>query len=201
MPPVTRPQPAPRIRSRFRQGIPIAFGAAAALAALSLSQGSAQAYVVTVNSVQYDVTTFTGSYNDNISKFNTAANGGVMPWWGDLQKAVDFASAVGFSLSQDQNSQLGCPTCGPLFPIAINPNGQGAYFESGSNNVSTYNGPQADTTPPTANFTWAQATIYTVPGPGSLPLFGAGAAFGFSRKLRKRIQESRQALGAGRARA
>lgn len=34
---------------------------------------------------------------------------------------------------------------------------------------------------------------YTAPAPvpGPLPLFGAAAAFGFSRKLRKRIQESR----------
>jgi len=46
----------------------LALGAAAALAAISLSPGSAQAFVVTVNSVQYDVTTFTGTPNDNGSK-------------------------------------------------------------------------------------------------------------------------------------
>ena len=40
----------------------LALGAAAALAAISLSPGSAQAYVVRVGGVQYDVTTFTGSY-------------------------------------------------------------------------------------------------------------------------------------------
>jgi hypothetical protein len=41
-------------------------------------------------------------------------------------------------------------------------------------------------------FTYAQATLYTAPGP--LPLFGAAAAFGFSRKLRKRIKLAPAAL-------
>jgi hypothetical protein len=44
-------------------------------------------------------------------------------------------------------------------------------------------------------FTWAQATLYTAPVPGPLPLFGAAAAFGFSRKLRKRIKLEPNALG------
>jgi len=39
------------------------------------------------------------------------------------------------------------------------------------------------------NLTWAQATLVNnVPVPGPLPLFGVAAAFGFSRKLRKRIK-------------
>jgi hypothetical protein len=80
--PVTYMHPPARHSSRVGQRFQVALGAAAALAAISLSPGSAQAYVVTVGGVQYDVTTFTGTYNDNISKFETAANGGVMPWWG-----------------------------------------------------------------------------------------------------------------------
>jgi hypothetical protein len=47
----------------------LALGAAAALAAISLSPGSAQAFVVTVGGLQYDVTTFTGSYDANTSNF------------------------------------------------------------------------------------------------------------------------------------
>ena len=58
----------------------LALGAAAALAAISLSPGSAQAFVVTVGGLQYDVTTFTGSADANAVKFNTPANGGMMPW-------------------------------------------------------------------------------------------------------------------------
>jgi len=42
-------------------------------------------------------------------------------------------------------------------------------------------------------FTYAQATLYTG-APGPLPLFGAAAAFGYSRKLRKRIKLAPNAL-------
>ena len=45
------------------------------------------------------------------------------------------------------------------------------------------------------NTVWAQvapASPAAVPGP--LPLFGAAAAFGFSRKLRKRIKSSTNAI-------
>jgi hypothetical protein len=46
------------------------------------------------------------------------------------------------------------------------------------------------------SFTWAQATPLTLsssalaPVPGPVPAIGAFAAFGFSRKLRKRIKLS-----------
>jgi hypothetical protein len=68
----------------------------------------------------------------------------------------------------------------------------------GSPNADIANFPTGDTV------IYARATLYTAPAapaPGPLPLFGAAAAFGFSRKLRKRIQESSQPLGAGRPRA
>ena len=42
---------------------------------------------------------------------------------------------------------------------------------------------------------WVQANPYTPPAPGPLPLFGAAAAFGFSRKLRQRIKLAPAALG------
>ena len=47
--------PPARHSSRLGQRFQVALGAAAALAAISLSPGSAQAYVVTVGGVQYDV--------------------------------------------------------------------------------------------------------------------------------------------------
>ena len=56
--------------------------AAAALAAISISPGSAQAYVATVNSVQCDVTTFTGSYLSNTTHFSLPPAQDVMPCGG-----------------------------------------------------------------------------------------------------------------------
>ena len=80
-----------RFSTSFRK---LALGATGALAAISLSPGSAQAIVVTVGGAQYDVTTFTGSADANAVKFNTPANGGMMPWYGNQSLAIDFALAV-----------------------------------------------------------------------------------------------------------
>ena len=75
----------------------------------ALSAGQAQALVVNVGGQDWDVTTFSWSYEQNTAKFNTANNGGVMPWWFDQGLALDFASAVG--------SDLGFPNdpIGPYF--------------------------------------------------------------------------------------
>ena len=165
-----------------------ALGAAVALAALSLSPGSAQAYVVTVGGLLYDVTTFTGSYNSNTSKFQTPANGGVMPWWGSSTLADEFATQVGSGLGQPNN--LGAPF-GPVFAYATSGQNLRIYYYD-----SRYQSPSIlsyDALPPGDSFTWAQVNVSAVPAP--LPLFGAAAAFGFSRKLRKRIQESRVSAG------
>jgi hypothetical protein len=162
----------------------LALGAAVALAAISLSAGSAQAVVVTVDGVQYDVTTFTGSYNDNTSKFQTPANGGVMPWWGSSVLAVQFATQVGSGLGQPNN--LGTPF-GPVFAYATS--GQNLrihYYDSRypSPSILYYDAlPQGD------SFTWAQVNVSAVPAP--LPLFGAAAAFGFSRRLSSRSKRLR----------
>lgn len=65
--------------------------------------------MVTVGGVQYDVTTFTGTYDDNISKFETAANNGVVPWFGNQTMAAQFANAVEYNLGR-----LPSPTYGHL---------------------------------------------------------------------------------------
>jgi len=185
--------PPARHSSRLGQRLQGALGAAAALVAISLSPGSAQAYVVTVGGVQYDVTTFTGSYDDNTSKFETAANNGVMPWWGSSSNATAFASAVGTNLGTPNNPY------GPLFAHSYDPNyedGTGViisivFADFIQGNTIFNNGIINPSDPFTV---YAQATLYTAPtpapapAPGPLPLFGAAAAFGFSRKLRKRIK-------------
>ena len=188
--------PPARHSSRVGQRFQVAFGAAAALAAISLSPGSAQAYVVTVGGVQYDVTTFTGTYSANTSKFALPANGGVMPWWGD---SLPYNIANGFALAV--GSSLGAPNYGgdygpifayiynPGFPPMLPPQVAGRIYRISTS--STLDAAPA----PGAVITYAQATLYTAPAPGPLPLFGAAAAFGFSRKLRKRIKLEPAALG------
>jgi hypothetical protein len=147
----------------------------------ALGAGEAQALLVTVNNRLWDVSTFTGTYDTNISNFNTAANGGVMPWWNDGTLAGLFTLAVGGQLGyQPTNSNRG-----PYFAYNYtSPIISWTYVRANQGN-SIVNGDGGNGS---TSHVWAQATEI-VPGP--LPLFGAAAAFGFSRKLRKRINRSK----------
>ena len=160
------------------------------LAAGALTAGQAQAVVVTVNSQDWDVTTFTGTYNANTSKFALPSSGGVMPWWGSPDLAYSFASAISNSLGYPNFDFMG-----PFF-------GAYEYFDpvSGVNFVDSYVyfDDSADTLlqsfTTTYEWVYAQATQVSSPPaadvPGPLPALGAAAAFGFSRKLRTRIKRS-----------
>jgi hypothetical protein len=162
-----------------------------------LTTGQARAYVVSIGGQDWDVTTFTGSYNDNKSKFaQTSAPGGVMPWWGNSFLATEFSNAVGYSLLAPNSItalSAGSPTnmnVGPYFAynsivdkITFLPSGTAATYHP--NHLTPIFSVDLNT-----SVTWAQVTpkISTVPGP--VPAIGAFAAFGFSRKLRKRIKLS-----------
>jgi len=151
-----------------------------------LAGAPASAVTVTVGSTDYDVTIFNGSYNSNSASFQVPPTG-VMPWWGNDQLALDFAAQV--------YDQLGSgPTAGfgPVF----------AYEDSGTD-IQGWS--QSITDPASQNLemiannvdvNYAIATplnsaAASVPVP--LPVFGAAAAFGWSRQLRKRATHSCQA--------
>jgi len=158
----------PRAGRRF-----LACGTALAAACLALGGGAAQAYVVSISGVRYDVTTFTGDYNNNASRFTTAE----MPWWGSSALAQSFATAV------DDNVGVA-----PNFAYAVS----GAPFFS----VSSwgYRQPPAQpsagiydfTSPRSEANSYAIASLVVERTPAPLPLLGAAAAFRFSRRLRRR---------------
>ncbi len=139
------------------------------------------------------MTTFTGSYNDNKSKFNTAANGGVMPWWSDIQKSVEFTSALGAELGYPNKFRYGAFDLifGPAFGYGFQDSNiannqfyvQAILFNKPTSDVVQF--PYFEKT--NNNVTWAYAT----PVPGPLPILSFAAAFGYSRKLRKRIKSSK----------
>jgi hypothetical protein len=162
-----------------------------------LTTGQAQAIVVTVGGVQYDVTTFTGTYNANTSKF-AQTPGGVMPWWGDSSLATQFSNALGYSLGAPnsiETGSAGSPTnmnVGPYF--AYNSIVDKITFQV-SDTAATYHpnppSPLIFSVDVNTSVTWAQVTpTNTSAVPGPVPAIGAFAAFGFSRKLRKRIKLS-----------
>jgi hypothetical protein len=141
----------------------------------ALSAGQARALVVNVGGQDWDVTTFTGSYNDNPAKFALPPIG-VMPWWGDQGLAIEFATAVGLPSPGIFGYFYGPSQLGDVVDFAD-------YSEEGvgiSKALSSSSRP------------WAQATLVPATAvPAPLPVFGATAAFGFSRQLRKRIKASK----------
>jgi hypothetical protein len=170
-----------------------------------LTTGQAQAIVVNIGGQNYDVTTFTGSYNDHKSKF-AQTPGGVMPWWGDSSLATQFSNALGYS--------LGTPNSIQTLPSAGSPTNKdvGPYFAYNSivdkitflltDTAATYHpntSPLIFSVDLNSSVTWAQVTQQVTPTnisavPGPVPAIGAFAAFGFSRKLRKRIKLSSNTL-------
>ena len=183
---------------RFSASFPrLALGAAAALAAISLSPGSAQAFVVNVGGVQYDVTTFIGSYNDNSSKFALPPAPGGMPWWGSQSTASQFAAAVRDNLGF-WNNGVTCYACiAPLFGWSATGPGGIIWLEAYGNPAFFANPALSGASYPYGVNEWAYASVVnlpSVPVPGPLPLLGAAAAFGFSRKLRKRTKRSTNAV-------
>ena len=167
-----------------------------------LTTGQARAYIVNVGGQDYDVTTFTGSYNDHKSKF-AQTPGGVMPWWGDSSLATQFSNALGYSLGAPNSIET--LSAGSQKNINVGP-----YFAYNSivdkitfllsDTAATYHpnpSPLIFSVDLNSSVTWAQVAPKpkprdtepsTVPGP--VPAIGAFAAFGFSRKLRKRIKLS-----------
>jgi len=152
-----------------------AFGAA--LAVGMLSAGSAQALVVDVDGQQWEVTTFTGTYSNNVVPLQN------QEWWGNQVAAEKFASAVGDGLNFP--NLLGA--VGPYFAYGISSVNLGfVRFNVVTSTAETIIGNSIDLPARlNANLTWATATR-AVPGP--LPILGVAAAFGFSRQLRKRIR-------------
>ena len=160
-----------------------------------LTTGQARAYIVNVGGLNYDVTTFTGSYNDHKSKF-AQTPGGVMPWWGDSSLATQFSNALGYSLGAPNSIE----TLSAGSPTKIN---VGPYFAYNgivdkitfllSDTAATYHpnpSPLIFSVDLNSSVAWAQVAPKTSTVPGPVPVIGAFAAFGFSRKLRKRIKLS-----------
>jgi hypothetical protein len=81
---------------RFSASFPkLALGAAAALAAISLSPGSAQAFVVTVGGTQYDLSTYTftpNQYTTNKTFYDAIFQS--QPWYGNANATYSFAQVI-----------------------------------------------------------------------------------------------------------
>jgi hypothetical protein len=160
----------------------------AAASVLALHAGSSKAIVLNVGGLDYDVTRFTGTYNNNASKFNIPASGGVMPWWGNGSLANSFAAAA-FARRNDFGFPNSGTLLGPFFAFSSTSGSDGTLvdnftYATGSDYVSAM-------VSRASSRAYAQATLLppsAVPGP--MPVLGAAAAYGLSRKLRQRIRQN-----------
>lgn len=169
--------------SKFHAPILCACAVTAVAGTIAWPGEARAALLVNVGGSYYNVTTFTGSYDDNSSRFTTAE----MPWWGDSTLAGQFATAVGSELGFPNRT----PACGsapgcysPLHAYGVGSGVNGSWTHSTNGVVSA--GVFRN-----ESLTYAVATPAAAPAPsavpGPLPLFGAAAAFGMSRRLRSRI--------------
>jgi len=141
-----------------------------------LSPSPAEAVVVTVGGIAYDVTEVETSYNLSSSTFQAFAPG-KMPWWGNESLAYDFALEVYDALGEGSTAGYG-----PVFAHAHDASLAKVLgiLQNTSNPLDAINDlPAASAT--------VKYAIASAPVPGPLPLFGAAAAFGWSRRLRQRI--------------
>jgi len=150
-----------------------------------LAAAPASAFTVTVGSTDYDVSVLNSSYHSSPTLFQLPP-AGKMPWWGSDILATNFAQQV--------YNQLGLgPTVGygPVFAYELS----GTDILGISQNLTNTLSQKDETIATNADVNYAIATpLNSAPAsvPAPLPIFGAAAAFGWSRQLRKRITGSKQ---------
>ena len=152
-----------------------------------LSVAPASALTVTVGPIDYDVTVFNGSFNSNSSLFQIPPAGQV-PWWENDMLAIDFAQQV-----YDQLGSGSTPGNGPIFAYELS----GADIIGISQDLADPLVQYPETIEINAAVNYAIATpLNSAPtsGPAPLPVFGAAAALGWSRQLRKRIDSPKRRI-------
>jgi hypothetical protein len=143
------------------------------------SVAPASALMVTVDSIDYDVTVFNGSFNSNLSLFQVPP-AGKAPWWGNDIMAATFAQQVNDRLGSGSTSGNG-----PIFAYEVS----GTDIFGVSQDLDDPLTQSPETIAENAAVKYAIATpLNSAPAsvPAPLPVFGAAAALGWSRQIRKR---------------
>jgi len=171
--------PSPAMNSRLSTAL---LTVSATVALPLLAAAPASAVTVTVGSIDYDVTVLKGSYNSNSALFQLPPAGKV-PWWGSDTLAVNFAQQVYDQLGSGPSFGYG-----PVFAYELS----GTDILGISQNLANPSSQLDETIADNADVNYAIATpLNSAPAsvPAPLPVFGAAAALGWSRQLRKRIAE------------
>lgn len=178
----------------MKKAIPFLGLAVSIIAGFAFDTQQAKAFVVNISGIDYNVTTFEGSPAADLTKFNTPANGGTMPWWGDDALALEFATAVGAALGSTNGTNIPISVgffdpantvTGPFFATLAGEPVFAAFYNFNTSAVEFFTDFDYFTA-----YTYAEVLPSPPPSsvPGPLPLFGSAAAFAHSRRLRRRIK-------------
>jgi hypothetical protein len=153
-------------------------GGATALGVMSPLAAQALTVTLTVGGNNYDVTTLETSYSASSAILQS------QPWWQNTALADALAGALG--------TQLGTPNTGgsPYFANAVS--GTPPFELVNSIFFIDFIGVifSNDSVGNLLTFAVLDQPAPVNPVPGPLPLFGAAAAFGMSRRLRQRIRRA-----------
>jgi hypothetical protein len=191
-------------------------GAAAIISAPGQAQAANPVVVVTPPSQagSYKIDFITGTYAAVQSRLVAT------PWWGSSSLAAQLAQGLGSTKvtwggplppAPPAAVDLTLPGGQSVSTVTNSPQTLGYLFASGTSTLSLPGFPLiplvdwSSTIAPTystglnnstlqtdpTSYSWAVGTLHTPPTvPGPLPLVGAAAAFGFSRRVRSRINKS-----------
>jgi hypothetical protein len=134
------------------------------------------------------IVNFQDSPNMQVITFANLTSQGTIGFYYELISPIESINQI--DLSYSQTPLMPTPlsesvTTSPVLPSAPSP---------GSISVETWFEPDTSMAPPFQTLTSMSHTIHKTPAP--LPLAGAGLAFGFSRKLRRRIHNATHTHGA-----
>jgi hypothetical protein len=148
---------------------------------------AAQAVTINVSGTDYEVFYTSTSYNTNPGLFGSASPGQML-WWGNAALASAFALEVYNQLGEDV-FQAGY---GPIFAYDYNQAGSGEVYGLAQNTLDINDQLNLDSIAPLADsvtYPYAYARANTsVPAP--MPLFGAAAAFGWAKRIRKNLKHA-----------
>lgn len=167
-------------------------GASAALGVASAAPAAAVSLDLVVDGQPWRLETVTTSYVASSSLFQTPANGGSMPWFGDGSGALATAFANALLAADPTQSVFGYPNPGTGGVAGLRSPFFAWNHEPANNRVSyvSLELPTPSVTNPSFFVGQPARRDYFIASrvvPGPLPLFGAAAAFGWSRRLRRRI--------------
>ncbi len=119
----------------------------------------ADSITVTVNGTQYDITTITGTFTDNMAQLEST------PWWGDATLAQAIATAVADDIGTPNDGGIG----GPLFAYSLDAVNAFLFIQGNVNSTSVSE---------SVSFSYGVGSAVNAPEPGSLCMLFAGL-FGF----------------------